>query len=179
MKEIINKITKHMIIESIISILAGIILVVWPNISTTAIVYLLAIYFAVMGIINIVAYVRTKDSVADIIAGAFELIVALIMFIFPNSLKIMIAVVLGAMIMLMGIINAVRSVEMKNLGVGSWLFVLIINILLVIAGLVVILNPFGATLWFVKMLGIILIVKGIVDIISCTCFSKSIKKQLP
>lgn len=174
MKDLINRITGHMIIQSIASIILGIVLLCWPNTTTRTLLYALAIYFIVLGVVNIVTYVRTKEFTGDLLLGVLELIIALIIFIFPSQVGGIIGLIMGIIIVLIGIINIISSLDLKNAGVSSWAVILILNIIIVIAGFFVIFNPFSSFLTFTQLLGVILIGKGIVDLISTITFSKNL-----
>lgn len=177
MKEFINQITKHMIIESVIAIIMGIALLIWPQTSTKTIVYLLAAYFVVMGVINIITYIRTKDSMGGIVAGIFEIIIAILMFIFPAPVASIVIIILAALIILMSIVNIVRAIEMGKLGIKSWVTVLVINLVMLVAGIIIIFNPFSSVLVLMRVLGVVLIAKGIIDLVSYAYFAYNVKNN--
>lgn len=175
MKDLINKITGHMIIESVVSILLGLILMFWPTTTTTAFIYLFGGYFAVLGVINIVSYVRSREATSNLIVGALELIVALIIFVFPSEVGGAIGLIMGIAIVLVGILNVTRAIDLNRMGISSWLVVLILNIIVVIAGFVVIFNPFSSVVTLAQLIGIVLIGRGIIDLFSTMVFSKNLK----
>lgn len=177
MKDLLKKITGHIIIGAIISIILGLTLFIWPNEISKAIIYLLAAGVAIMGIVNIVSYIRTKESVGSIVVGVIELILALILFIFTAQVGSLIGIILGIIIVITGVLNIVSSIDLKRMQVGSWIWILLLNIIVVIAGVVVIIDPFPSVLIFAQALGIILICKGIIDVISGVSFSKSLKNS--
>lgn len=175
MRDFLKKITSHIIISAIVSIILGVVLLIWPDDSAKVILYALAIGLAILGIINVVTYIRTKEFFGSIIMGVIELILAIIFFIFPTQVGSIIAVVIGAFIVIAGVVNVISAVDLKNMQVGSWGWILALNVILVIAGIVVIINPFPSLLVFAQVLGVILICQGVVDVISGISFSRNLK----
>lgn len=175
MKDLIRKITGHMIIEAIVSIILGIVLLLWPMTTTKTFIYLFAAYFAVLGVMDIISYIRSKDSTGTLLLGILKLIVALVIFAFPGEVGGFIGLIMGIAIVLIGVFNITRSLDLKRVGINTWTLILVLNIIVVIAGIIVIFNPFSTVVTLAQLLGAILIGKGIVDLVSCLTFSKNLK----
>ena len=67
--------------------------------------------------------------------------------------------------MLCGVVNAVRSVELRGLDGYSWIVGLVVSVLIAIGGVVIIWNPFESTVTFIMVLGALLAVNGGADLL--------------
>ncbi|MFV0400709.1 MAG: HdeD family acid-resistance protein [Oscillospiraceae bacterium] len=179
MKDVIRRISTHVIIQSVVSILLGLFLLFWPRTTTIAMVYILAGYLAAIGIIGLTSYFRNKDKTSfvdsDLISGICEILLALVMFAFPTVIAGVFSVLLGILVVMNGVLNMVRALEIKKYGAGAWIFIFILNILITMGGVLIIINPFASAVTFVQILGILLLAKGIVDLVTYLFFVRSVK----
>ena len=150
MNSFLNTIRSNTLAQAVVSLLFGLFRLVWPGATVITVVYLLAAWLAVSGIASLV--------------GVFYLVLALIVFIFPEPIASVGAVVLGVVLVLCGVVSLVRALELKPLGGYQWILGAILSALVAIGGVLIITNPFGATSAFVMVLGIVLIVNGAVNL---------------
>lgn len=166
----------NIITQSLLPVLLGAALLIWPKTTTTTMVYFLGGYLALMGIVGVVSYLRNKEghSIGALIGSAVMVVLALAVFIFPTMVASVFSVLLGLLLLLGGIVNMLGALEIKKNGKSSWLAVLMLNLLVVVSGILVIANPFGAAALLVKMIGIFLIVGGVIDIVTYLIFRSSL-----
>ena len=169
MKSFLDALRSNMLAQAITSIALGIFLAFWPGITVITVVYLLALYLAVSGIASLVAYFRSSGAryrSAGVLANAVLLLVlALLVFLFPEAVGGFFSLILGILLTIGGIVNAVRSVELRAYRGSTWVVTLILSAVIAIGGLVIIVNPFATTAAFVLVLGVLLIVKGVADLV--------------
>lgn len=168
MNSFLNTIRSNTLAQAVVSLLFGLFLLVWPGATIITVVYLLAAWLAVSGIASLVSYFRDKSdryrNGSVLAVGVFYLVLALIVFIFPEPIASVGAVVLGVVLVLCGVVSLVRALELKPLGGYQWILGTILSALVAIGGVLIITNPFGATSAFVMVLGIVLIVNGGVNL---------------
>lgn len=179
MKKIIKKINTHAVAQAIVSILFGLFLLLWPQTTTLVLVYALAGYLAVTGILSFFAYSRrkTRSSVdSNLIAGIFELLLALILFMFPKEIAGIFSVILGAFIVLSGAVGMARVMQVKKASRdNNWLVIFLLNLFVIVGGVVIVVNPFSSAMTFVSALGVLLLAKGIIDLVTYSMFIASTK----
>ncbi len=179
MEKFTKFISSNYIVQAVLSIVLGLLLAVWPEITTITVVYILAACIAIWGIATLITYVRQRrqiDSTEGGLAfGIFLLIIALVVFIFPEAVAGFFSVILGALLVLSGLVNAVRSATLKKYGGNSWIGTLIISLLIAAGGIVIIVNPFETAVTFVLVLGILLVIKGVIDLVINLMLSKKAK----
>lgn len=169
MKSFLDALRSNMLAQAITSIALGILLAFWPGITVITVVYLLALYLAVSGIASLVAYFRSSGSRyrsgGVLVNAIFLLVLALLVFLFPEAVGGFFSLILGILLTIGGIVNAVRSVELRAYQGSTWVVTLILSAIIAIGGLVIIVNPFATTAMFVLVLGVLLIVKGVADLV--------------
>lgn len=169
MKSFLEALRSNMLAQAVTSIALGIFLAFWPGVTILTVVYLLALYLAVSGIASLVAYFRSSGAryrSAGVLANAILLLVlALLVFLFPEAVGGFFSFILGILLTIGGIVNAVRSVELRAYQGSTWVVSLILSAIIAIGGLVIIVNPFATTAMFVLVLGVLLIVKGVADLV--------------
>lgn len=169
MKSFLEALRSNMLAQAVTSIALGIFLAFWPGVTILTVVYLLALYLAVSGVASLVAYFRSSGAryrSAGVLANAILLLVlALLVFLFPEAVGGFFSFILGILLTIGGIVNAVRSVELRVYQGSTWVVTLILSAIIAIGGLVIIVNPFATTAMFVLVLGVLLIVKGVADLV--------------
>ncbi len=169
MKELARKIGSNLVTQAILSILLGLFLLIWPQATVVTLIYILGAYLALSGVIALVTYFRHRKryggSEGTLVAGILFIIAALICFIFTRQVASLFTLIFGILIALSGILNMVRTVELRRSFGGIWVLFMIISLLIAIGGIVIIFYPFQSTVFFILVLGIILIVKGVIELI--------------
>lgn len=169
MDSFMNMVRSNMLVQGIVCILAGIFLMFWPGVTVMAVIYLMGAFFALTGIASLIAYFREKSehfhSAAVLSTGVFFLILALIVFLFPQIIASFSSVILGIVLALAGVVSAVRSIELRSMSGSMWIVMLVVSIAVAIGGVVIIANPFETTSLFVFVIGAVVLVNGVADVI--------------
>ena len=144
MEKFLNLVRSNNMVQAVLCIAFGLFLMIYPSITVQGIILLFGVALAVMGAAGLVSYfrqrsVRYRDS-GTLMSAVFYVIIALIAFIFPKVIAGFFSVVLGVVLILLAIVNVVRAF-----------------------GLIVV-NPWGASMTFVLVLGATFIVNGAVDL---------------
>lgn len=169
MSSFMRTVQTNAIVQSVLFMALGLVLMLIPDITLVTIVYLVGAIFAVSGIVSIFAYMR-KDSPSYKMSGAlttgiFLLVVAVVMFAFPAAVAGFFSMLLGAVLILCGIANMVRSVGLRDFGGYAWIAYTIVSIIVAIGGVIIIWNPFESTVVFVVVLGALLFVNGLINLV--------------
>ena len=157
------------VVQAVLFMVLGLVLMFVPDITLVTIVYLVSAIFAVSGLVSVLAYLR-KESPSYKMSGAlttgiFLLVVALVMFAFPAAVAGFFSILLGAVLILCGIANTVRSVGLREFGGNMWIVYTVLSLAVAIGGIVIIWNPFETTVVFVVVLGALLFVNGLSDLV--------------
>ena len=168
MEKFLNLVRSNNMVQAVLCIAFGLFLMIYPSITVQGVILLFGVALAVMGAAGLVSYfrqrsVRYRDS-GTLMSAVFYVIIALIAFIFPKVIAGFFSVVLGVVLILLAIVNVVRAFGLRAFGSGIWIAVLATAVLVGIGGVLIVVNPWGASMTFVLVLGATFIVNGAVDL---------------
>ena len=106
---------------------------------------------------------RYRDS-GTLMAAVFYVIIAIIAFVFPKVIAGFFSVVLGVVLILLAIVNVVRAFGLRAFGSSIWIAVLAAAVAVGIGGVLIVVNPWGASMTFVLVLGATFVANGAVDL---------------
>lgn len=178
MKKIINKFTNSIIFVSIISIIIGLLFIIYPDISIKTIGIIIAIYMIIHGIILCIFNFQTRDifyPIDSLFGGIILIILGIVIILKPTHLTSLLTIILGVYILASSITNIRLSIDLKDEDI-PWILMLIIGIIDLLAGLVIIINPFEASISLTIFIGIMLIVHAICNITDIFTLKMNIRK---
>lgn len=167
------KMMNYSVIRGICAVVIGLLLVVWPE---TAILYLvisIGALFLIPGLVSIVSYVMNgrKMRMPFPIVSVGSLLFGLWLMISPAFFVGILMYVLGVVLVFAGISQIITLLNTRSwTPVATGYFV--IPVLVLLAGIVVLLNPFAAATIPFIILGVSCMVYGISDIINRIRFRK-------
>ncbi|WP_302962464.1 HdeD family acid-resistance protein [uncultured Adlercreutzia sp.] len=168
MEKFLNVVRSNNLVQAVLCIGFGLFLMVYPSITIQGIIMLFGVALALMGIAGTASYfrqrsVRYRDPSA-LMSGVFYLIIAVIAFAFPKVIAGFFSVVLGVVLILCAIVNVVRAFALRNFGSSIWIAVLAAAVIVGIGGVLIVVNPWGASMTFVLVLGAAFIANGAIDL---------------
>lgn len=163
--ELIKKAKWAYITVSIVLILFGICLVIWPKTSARTVCVGAGIIAVVLGIVKIVGYF-SKDRFGlafqfDLALGIFAMAAGILMMLHPDNIIRALPVILGIFLLIDGTFKIQTSVDAKRFGLERWWSILFFAILTCICGIVLIVSPMKSAVGLTVLAGITLIVEGI------------------
>jgi uncharacterized membrane protein HdeD (DUF308 family) len=110
------------ITEGIISVIVGIVIVVWPAITALALLYIVAAWAIITGIVRIVAAVQLRRVIRNewllVGSGAASIIFGLIAAIFPGAGILALIWLLGAWMIVLGVLLIALAFSLRQLSHG-------------------------------------------------------------
>lgn len=170
----------YSIIRCICALVIGVLLVAWPEAAIIYLVITIGVLFLVPGLISVFGYLTAgkQSSRSFPVAGLGSLLFGLWLMIMPAFFVGILMYVLGAILVLAGISQIVNLSAARSWTVVPGGF-FVIPVLVLIAGIVVLFNPFtAATVPFI-ILGVSSIIYGLSDLISITRFREKKEKDMP
>lgn len=168
MTSIFKSMQRYALLRSIAFILLGIATLLEPLQVFNLLVYIIAIYNAILGIFNLIDALRNKEnrSVFQLPLAFFYLIFALIIYLFASSILSIITIFIGILLMIGGATKISQSFNLKQYVNLPWVPMLIYGLLLVVAGGLIMFNPFATKLLLYQFFGIILLITGVSELIA-------------
>ena len=112
-----------LLLEGIAGVVAGVLTFIWPGITATILVLLIAAWAVITGVLEIVAAVRLRRVIADewalILMGVISVIFGVLIFVAPVAGAIAIAFAIGAYAIIFGALMLVLAFRMRNWLRGS------------------------------------------------------------
>jgi uncharacterized membrane protein HdeD (DUF308 family) len=159
------KMIQYAFLRALSAVLIGCALVAWPEAAIIYLVITIGVLFLVPGLFAIFSYLTRKREVEMMfpIAGLGSLLFGIWLIVMPGFFVGILMYVLGVVLLMAGIHQLVSLTQARQWSVVPWgLYVL--PALVLVAGLVVLANPFeAATVPFV-MLGVSSVIYGATDL---------------
>lgn len=158
---------------SLFEIFVGVLLLIDPFAFTSGIIMVLGAILLFVGIICLFRYFRENAANAVMEQNLFKGLIALTLggvCVLCNSLIVEISSLLtfvyGAIILITGFSKVQKTVDMLRLKKTKWGFTAISAGLTVLCAALILFNPFGATEWIWRFIGISLIVEALIDAVA-------------
>lgn len=172
----LNKLNKYLnsgIILTIVFLLVGGILIVKPDISFNIISYLIGASLIVSGIYLFIIDSKTKNIFINVFLYAILLtLIGILIILNPVTLKVILPIFLGLWFLISGIFKIRLDIYMKD--EPYFILSLITNIITVICGVILLINPVESISAITISLGIIIVVSSISSLIDIIIFKKNI-----
>ncbi len=167
------------IILSVLTIVLGAAMIIWPDISALTACYLVGAVCIAMGIYELIRYFELGLAGVlfrfDLGAGIFSILAGIILICHPLGAMTVLPVILGVYIIMSGIFSIQVSTELRLFGYSSWWTSLILGIVGILLGVFMIFDPFTGAAALMIYIGISLLVTGIQSIYTIICVSKAFR----
>ena len=175
----INKYINLSIFTSILFVLFGGVILLFPKTTLSVFSYTTALVLAVVGIYLIVLDIRTMNNLFYIesgLLGVLLLILGFIIIAHPSTLTVLLPVVLGIWFIVSSIIKFKLSAGLRGDNIGLWVLSLLVTILSVLCGVIFIVNPIESSEVITSSFGLIMIIYAVADSIEMIIFKRNINK---
>lgn len=173
----INKYFNLSIASSILFIILGIIILIFPKISLSIFSYLIGISAILLGIYLIYLEVRYGSIFTLIdtsLSGILSILLGISILIYPKTVAIFIPIVLGIWFIMSSFMKLRISYYLKYISGSLYLSTLIMNILSVICGIIFIINPLTSSTVITIYIAILLIIYSISNLSEIIILKKNI-----
>lgn len=168
------------IVSSVVYIGVGVALLIMPDLSLTVILSILSIGMVVAGVLSLLRYFIYDAHTAfyrnDFLFGLIGIALGSLIYLRKDIFASLIPILLGVVILFSGFVKLQDSIDARRLGYKNSLLYIVLAIINVIAGIVVILNPFATNNLLFMLIGASLVYSGISDLVSTVYLSSKINK---
>ncbi|MGI5959212.1 MAG: HdeD family acid-resistance protein [Massiliimalia sp.] len=175
MKEKIKNRSISWIVLSILYILLGISLAVWPTFLMNIFCYALGILLLSYGSFAIYNFFREKEhkisSLLNLFLGIISGALGIIMFFYPEVVQSAAFVIFGLYIIVDSVLNIVRVFRFRQTTYAKWKIHLFLSVIAILLGILVACYPLLAEGTVFRILGFILIYVGGTDLWTLIQFS--------
>ncbi|WP_209342350.1 DUF308 domain-containing protein [Flavonifractor sp. AGMB03687] len=164
MKERLKNMTVSFVFLSVLYLLLGIVLLVWPTLVMDIISYAFGAILLLYGLFAIVGFYRSEDRRGGAFLGLFLGIVAAavgaIMVLYPPLIQSIIPVILGLYIAIDGLLSVKRTLELHRMDYARWNVNLILSLVSAGLGIFIVFHPLLTQASLFRVIGVVLIYAG-------------------
>ena len=168
MKEFFQRIKVNFLLASVVYIVLGLVLVIWPHTSSSIICAGFGIFLLLYGAITIISFFvhdsRTGLLRFELILGILFAGLGIFFLVRPDVVLSVLPVVLGVYIVIDALLNLKRALELRRMEHGGWTIYLVLSLITVVLGLVVVFWPMLAGATLVQLIGAALVYSGAADL---------------
>ena len=154
----------------------GLIILFNPNETIALLSLILGIIIMIIGIGKIISYIILRNesnfSNYDLIYGIIAIVISIIMLANANAFATIVRVIIGIWIAYTGIMKLIYALNLKSLSSSSWIAVMIMAIITIIAGVYIAID----SSILIMVFGVILIAYAVIDIIEQIIFMINVNK---
>ena len=165
--------------SSALYIVLGIVALVIPGTMVKTMGYLIGILLIVGGAVSMICYLLREASLNYYRNGFGYGLVSIavgILFLYKVEWIIsLVPLILGILVVASGCRKLQNVIDMKRMGYGNWVYMLILAAVNVVLGAALIVNSLDAALFFLQLVGAGLIFSGVTDCITCFYLAKKAK----
>ncbi len=179
-KKLFNIATYGQMLIDIILFALGVYSASNPTSSNTVIGVAFGISLSVVGIYNIIKYIfnihRGPFFIVDIVYGVLSIIAGIFIIINPLSLTGILSIGIGLWLIISASFKFALALQLRKFAEETWLFSLVVSILVLILGIIVMINPFSTALVLTTFVGIMMCVYSSIDFLQQILFRRRVKE---
>lgn len=149
---------------SVVMVLLGLALFIWPGKSLELVARILGIGLLAGAVISCISWFKEKDKpdagYATLAVAIVCAVAGVIVLVAPKGMLSLLPKLIGAAIAINGILNLAQALELRNKGGVKWMSALAMAVLTILLGLFLIFFAFGAMKAAVMVIGGIFIYNG-------------------
>ena len=163
----LKKIEISMIFSTIVALVLGLLLTIFPDMSLKILAYIIGVSLMFMGGAFIIDYVRgtrlQKITSLSFVLGVIFIGVGLFFVVSYAKLLNFIMVIVGIIFLIKGLCKIQLAMNVRGV-LDSWKYNLIVGCITITIGLVLVLNPSNSLESFLRIIGIFIIVGSFADL---------------
>lgn len=181
MMEYLKNLKANYTVSAVICVMIGLVLIIWPGTSTQVVCMVFGGMLLAYGIIQIALYLFAREHTlylqGMLLLGIVFGVLGAWILIKPEIIIATVPIVIGLIVIVHGVHNALQAIDLKKLGYSKWWVALLFGILTVALGMILVYNPFSVVNTVVRVIGAFLIYDGMSDMWIISRISKTKKEK--
>lgn len=166
MKKFLANLQKYSFIIIGITAVLGVLLLVFPDKMLAYTSFFIGAAFIICGCLAIVNYISENKSKFTLILGVASAVIGVIVCFTYKQIISVIVFIIGAFLLVGGIVNLVNSFYIAISRHRSWILTVVLSIASIVLGVLSIRNPFGTQEKLVQLLGAGLIAFAVLETVA-------------
>lgn len=164
------------VFESLITLILGILLIVWPETVIKIIAYVAGIFFIVKGAYQVINYFLAKGQHDffnnNLLSGVISILVGMTLLLLGEEIANVFRIVIGIWLIYESLVRMNTAIKMHAANIIAWKYVLILSLMMLVLGVFVTFYT-GAV---VTLIGWMMILAGIIGIVGDIMFIQYVNK---
>lgn len=182
MKGLLKEMKWDALLTGILYILLGVVALVIPETMEKALGYLIGVVLIVAGAVSMISYLL-RDAHQnyyhnDFLHGLIGIAAGILVLNKVEFIISLIPFLLGVLVLVSGCSKLQDVIDMKRMGYGNWIVMLVFAVVNVLLGLLLMCNPFKSAILLFRLLGVGLAFSGVTDCVITVYFANKIRKYL-
>ncbi|MBE5784935.1 MAG: hypothetical protein E7330_03965 [Clostridiales bacterium] len=165
-------------LSALLTALVGLLFILFPGVSAKLVVYTFAALIALIGAVMLLRHFTAhllSFFPAQLFGGLALLGAALVLFLKAEAAASLLPAILGALILISGVVKLAHAFSLKRSGGGGFLPLLIMGILGIAFGVLMLANPFAVVKTAMVLIGAGLLYSGLSDLAAVFFLAKRMK----
>lgn len=166
------------IIESILTLVLGILLIAWPDTVVKVVAYIVGIFLVVKGVYGVINYFVVKghkDFFNDgLLWGVISVLAGAAVLILGSEIANVFRIVVGIWIVYGALVKMNTSIKLNAAGIKSWKYLLILAIMMLVVGVFVTFYQGAAVI----LIGWMMVLGGLIGVVGDVMFMQQVDKMV-
>lgn len=164
------------VLESLITLVLGVLLIVWPDIVIKIIAYVVGTFLIIKGAYQVINYFVIKGQNDffnnNLLSGVISVLIGLALLLIGEEIANVFRIIIGIWMIYESLVRINISIKFHAAGINSWQYILILALAMLVLGVFVTFYS-GA---IVSLIGWMMVAVGVIGIISDTMFVQHINQ---
>jgi uncharacterized membrane protein HdeD (DUF308 family) len=161
----IQRIKQVLVFFSVVTLLVGLCLVIWPTISATTLCTLLGVVLTLVGIARIACYLHRGIYQPiyrySLPCGLVDTLIGVLLLLHPYDATALFPLLIGVLMVADGIFKLSLSIEYCHRKIGGWWKSMLLALLGIVLGFLLLLHPFESAAVIMTLVGVALIADSV------------------
>lgn len=159
---------KSFVTASLAYLALGFVLLFFPDLTTSLICTAVGLLLLAYGVSAGVSFFTGSNAgyrfQLDAILGVFAAVLGVFFLVRPQTILSILPVIFGLYILIDGLLNLKRGLDMRSYGYAGWTTTLVLSAVSMVLGALILWNPFSTHLLLVRIIGVSFLYEGVTDL---------------
>lgn len=170
------------LLMGVLNILLGIVALVIPETMERMLGFLIGAVLIIAGAVSMISYLL-RDAHQnyyhnDFLHGLLGILLGILVLYKVDIIISLVPLLLGVLVLVSGLSKLQDVIDLKRMGYGNWVVMLVLAVVNVVLGLVLLFNPMATATLLFRLLGVGLIFSGITDSVTTIYFAGKLRDYL-
>lgn len=143
--------------ESLITLILGILFIIWPDTMMQAVAYIIGGFLIIRGAYNIMVYFMDNNVYSNLLlSGVVSTLVGIVALVMGPNIANVFRIVVGVFLIYESLVHLNNAIKLHHAGVNLWRVVAVFALVILVLGIFVVFNETAAVIgWAMVIAGLI------------------------